>query len=366
MPDEASERGMKLDRDVFFEAYRRVAREFVLKNRQNMAVPGLPEGKYVVLHVRGKDKSNAPLSEFETVNVLTKVPSELTVVAISDDDTLLESIISNQSLSRLRIMKLPEIVEEVAKHGKYEAIFRDLRVLMAASGIVQHSPNGWSAYSSVAAMIREIPLINTWIGRPADPDRQGFVLGTLQGFNRVGGVPEELQSANRADEIVRWVQRVQNRPWKPEALASASAVTSSQAATLRLDMDTQDSVRFLIVIGPEGSSHSLMSKVFYNGTTYKMLQATDGGKEVHTSLQRSLYHHWSAPGLFDFPCRPQGDATEVFLRAVKNLKRMQRKALLAAASWRQAAATSPRPPDPLEIVIPLNSANDNAAGMGMC
>jgi hypothetical protein len=355
MPD-----GIKLDRDVFFETYHRVAKEFVLKNRQNMAVSGLPEGKYVVLHVRGMDKP-CPLSEFDTVNVLTKLPSELTIVAISDNDTLLESIISNQSISRLHIIKLSDV-----KLDKYEVLFHDLRILMAASGIVQHSSNGWSAYSSTAAMIREIPLINTWIGRPVNSDRQNLVLGTLAGFKRVGGVPEELQSANRADEILRWVQRVQNRPWKPEVLASASAVTSSQAVTPRLDMDTQDSVRFLIIIGPEGSSHSLMSEVFYNGTTYEMLQVADGGKELHTSLQRSLYNHWSVPGLFDFPCRPQGNAKEVFLRTVKNLKQMQRKALVAAANWRQATARSPRPPDPLEIVIPLNSVNDNAAGMGMC
>jgi hypothetical protein len=193
----------------------------------------------------------------------------------------------------------------------------------------------------------------------------------MHGFNRVEGVPDELQSANRADEVLRWVKRVQDRPWKPGAasstLASAGAVTSSQAAMLRLHMDTPDSVRFLIVIGPEGSSHSLMSEVFYNGTTYEMLQAADGGRELHTSLQRSLYHHWSAPGLFDFPCRPQYvNGPEVYSRAVKNLKQMRRKALVAAASWRQAADRGPRAPDPLEIVIPLNSANDNAAGMGTC
>ena len=47
-----------------------------------------------------------------------------------------------------------------------------------------------------------------------------------------------------------------------------------------------DQVRFLLVVGPEGSSHSLMSMVFKNSSTYALLQAAGALCNIyHNNIQ---------------------------------------------------------------------------------
>jgi len=291
-------------------------------------------------------------------------------VAISDDPKLLRDILDNSTLASLRFVHLPKI-DQSGIEGKYDALFRDFRTILGAAGIIQHATNGWSAYSSLAGMIRQIPLINTWIGRPADPKRQSMQLGILAGLARVAGCPIELQSANRADEVALWLQRVRTAPDRPRVNdeVAAEEVTrgfagSSRGGAGNDNSATRASVRFLLVVGPEGSSHSLMSMVFKNSSTYALLQAAEGGLDRHRELQRSLYNHWSSPGLFDWPCRPDHarDANEVFSRAVGSMQQMRNFVLRSVA---RRARTSSRPDKTQrEIVIPVNSADDNAAGMG--
>ena len=365
----------RLSRDVYTEAYRKVAGEFRVRG-PSAKVAGLPRGKYVVLHVRGNDKQ-APLSEFETVQVLSLLPRDLPLVVVSDDEKFLHDILSNESLSLLRerVVTLPKI-DQSEPEGKYDAMFRDLSTLLGATGIIQHATNAWSAYSSLAAMMRQIPLINTWIGKPSDPKRQSMHLGTLAGFAREGGCPIELQSANRADEVGAWIERVRKAPVRARADDANSEESEPVPLQQSGEQDTStasvaESVRFLLVIGPEGSSHSLMSMVFKNSSTYSLLERTEGGLDLHTELQRSLYHHWSSAGLFDWPCRPDHarDPSEVFSRAVSNLKRVERMVLKAAArrarrGMQAGGVGAGRRGGAREIVIPVNSADDNAAGMG--
>ena len=128
-------------------------------------------------------------------------------MAISDDDALLARIIKN--VSNVTVIMAPHAMD------RYEKMMMDFRALLGASGIIQHASHGWSSYSSVAAMSRGIPLLNTWIG-PGE-NRDAMYLGTLAGFARTGGCPPELRSANRPEEIIRF--------WKDVGKVDVSGVS---------------------------------------------------------------------------------------------------------------------------------------------
>ena len=113
--------------------------------------------KFVVLHFRGGDKTE-PLSHFNTVEVLRRIPDHVPVVVVTDDDNLLDAVLSIAAPYAAKITRLRPLPDELANR------MRDFAVLLNATGIIQHSKNGWSSYSSVPAMIRGIPLLNTWLG----------------------------------------------------------------------------------------------------------------------------------------------------------------------------------------------------------
>lgn len=92
-------------------------------------------------------------------------------------------VISNNYTDTLRWLRgLPSI--EIVHLGN---AFTDLQLLLDAAGIVQHSVFGWSAYSSVPAMARSIPLISTYQGRE---HRYGI-------FAQHGDVPEEFHTCQQ-------------------------------------------------------------------------------------------------------------------------------------------------------------------------
>ena len=83
---------------------------------------------------------------------------------------------------------------------------QDFDLLLGATGIIQHSKKGWSSYSSVAAMVSAVPLLNTWITSNSEDNSSKYVgesnvPNVLAGFDSNGGVPAELKSAQRKEDV---------------------------------------------------------------------------------------------------------------------------------------------------------------------
>ena len=69
----------------------------------------------------------------------------------------------------------------------HSQVFCDLCLMMNSKGIIQHSPVGWSALSSVAAFAAEIPLLSTWYG--TSPNENDPMFNRLYDFGSKGGRP---------------------------------------------------------------------------------------------------------------------------------------------------------------------------------
>ena len=98
-----------------------------------------PRQGYIAVHVRGTDKRGGfPDCLSETLRRLS-VPLRV----VTDDP----------ALARTRLL------------GRAAAnasdVFSDLAVILGASGIVMHSPGGWSAFSAMGAFFRGIPTLTT-------------------------------------------------------------------------------------------------------------------------------------------------------------------------------------------------------------
>jgi hypothetical protein len=69
----------------------------------------------------------------------------------------------------------------------------DMQLALGAAAIVQHASEGWSSYTSVPAMAKEIPLINTYKGMR---HRYSF-------FTQYGDLPPEFYSCKQIRTFVR-------------------------------------------------------------------------------------------------------------------------------------------------------------------
>jgi hypothetical protein len=139
---------------VFCDAYRKVAKELIF---HHPVVSRLPKEPFAVVHVRGGDKrgdsiliANFIKSTNDIVNALAPLYKHW--ILVSDDQELCEHI------PALAVCAPSPLL---AKAG-LDATLRDLTILVNASVIVQHSPNGWSAFSHIAACIKDVPIINTY------------------------------------------------------------------------------------------------------------------------------------------------------------------------------------------------------------
>jgi hypothetical protein len=143
---------------------------------------------YIALHLRGGDKARSHdvlEREFATDPLLGLLPRDLDVVVVTDDLDLLDHYRRRH----------PFLHYSSRPRGAEDADFADMVTLMNASAIIQHSYAGWSAFSSVIAMAKQIPLINTYIGRDDN---------LLLDFRRQGGCPAELRPTDTADALHRF------------------------------------------------------------------------------------------------------------------------------------------------------------------
>ena len=159
-----------------------------------MADVGVLPGRYIALHIRGGDKiahrdyhyTVGKISSFYcTREILQKIEQKETVPVV---------LISDDPLSkRLVLSEFGHVFTVVNGRGltKLQQEMRDMSILLNADAIIQESPNGWSAFSSFAAMVRGIPLLNTW--------RQGDSL--LDRFAANGGKPWELMTCDSMERF---------------------------------------------------------------------------------------------------------------------------------------------------------------------
>jgi hypothetical protein len=190
-----------LSRDIFERAYRSVARDTSVTCPAQSCEPASAT-KFLVLHFRGSDK-NAPPAEFNTAEVLRRLPAHVPVVVVTDDHTQLHELLSAAAPYVANVTMFCPIHDEAVKR------LCDFALLLNASGIIQHSTNAWSSYSSVPAMMRGIPLLNTWIGRAELRPHNTSSVGLLHSFAENGGCPIELTSSKWDAQISAFMDMVQ-------------------------------------------------------------------------------------------------------------------------------------------------------------
>ena len=74
---------------------------------------------------------------------------------------------------------------------KIQREISDIALMMGAAAIVQHVQAGWSSFSSVVAMAKQIPLVTTL--------RRGW--NRLDDFSAHGGCPRELMKCSQLHEF---------------------------------------------------------------------------------------------------------------------------------------------------------------------
>jgi drug/metabolite transporter (DMT)-like permease len=189
----------QLSRDAFELSYRKVALEMRIECQSHECQP-VNMSKFIVLHFRGGDKM-VPLSEFNTVEVLRRIPGHVPVVVVTDDDSRLNEMLSVAAPYGANITRLRQLPDELANR------MRDFAVLLNATGIIQHAVNAWSSYSSVPAIMRGIPLLNTWIGH----EEADIITNIRKSRRAVRNAQQSMKDAEEDHnniERVNWKQKV--------------------------------------------------------------------------------------------------------------------------------------------------------------
>ena len=132
--------------------------------------------EYIVVHVRGGDKRER-FGHCLDKSMLSSLPFKIRVV--TDDVRLAKSLVAGTITVRSR------------------NLFHDLEIIMGASGIIMHSPAGWSSFSAMGAFFRNIPVLTT----AQDPWR-------LDMFKKQGAL---LHRWFRCDQILDFKQSVLRR-----------------------------------------------------------------------------------------------------------------------------------------------------------
>jgi hypothetical protein len=140
---------------------------------------------YIVIHIRGPDHNTYRGGEgsFCTRYIIKQLQARVKKHRLR--------VISNNYTHSTHLMRGLRSIETV--HGG--SALSDLQILLGATGIVQHASEGWSSYSSVPAMAKAIPLINTYTGL----DHRYKV------FARYGEVPPEF---HMCDQLAMFIDRL--------------------------------------------------------------------------------------------------------------------------------------------------------------
>lgn len=153
----------------------------------------LTELGYIVLHMRGPDNNNYqpfegahdPLSERYCTRKVVK------------------KLLKGAPLAHFRVVtNNADWLKKHLQHPRLQIVenataYNDFALLLGAKAIVQHAMYGWSSFSSVPAMIQQIPLITTF-KRHLQHHRLGW-------FDNYGGIPDEFHDCGQISEFIKKV-----------------------------------------------------------------------------------------------------------------------------------------------------------------
>ena len=166
--------------DEYIEAYKNAGKEF------SSTLSVFDDPPYVLVHFRGPNDNTELRDEtsFCTRQVLLKL----------HEAGIRMRIISNNYTHTMKwLRRLPSI--EIVHLGNE---FSNLQLVLGARSIVQHASNGWSAYTSIPAMAKSIPLINTFYN---EYQHRYSIL------SEYGDVPPEFHTCHQMDDFVRITMR---------------------------------------------------------------------------------------------------------------------------------------------------------------
>lgn len=160
-------------------AYKQVSLQFRPVKAREEDMP------YVLVHFRSGDANTEARDErpFCTPDVLRELHAA---------GMYMKVISNNHSFSLEWMRGLPSVY---LVHSN--SVFQDIELALSATAIVQHASTGWSSYTSVPAMAKSIPLINTFTG---SEHRFDF-------FARFGAIPTEFHSCKDMDSFMQKVQK---------------------------------------------------------------------------------------------------------------------------------------------------------------
>jgi hypothetical protein len=162
-------------KDDYEQAYLHAGKEITSK-----AGRYAQEKPYVLVHFRCPDHNTHQRDErsFCTRRVIRRLHAA---------GVNMKVISNNYTLTSLWMERLPAV--QTVKEGEP---WMDMQLSLRAAAIVQHASEGWSSYTSVPAMAKETPLINTYKG---DRHRYSF-------FEQYGDLPAEFFSCKQIKRFV--------------------------------------------------------------------------------------------------------------------------------------------------------------------
>jgi len=179
---------LHIDPSRYRQAYLDAGKEITVKYPKEFnTIP-----PYVLVHVRCPDRNSYTHNQR---NLCTK-----RVIRKLTQRGLRLRLISNNMSMALRVLDDMPFWNEYLDDITYqdESALQDMKLVLGATAIVQHAPGGWSSYTSVPAMAKEIPLINTASGLNHRFDY----------FEQFGELPPELYTCLQINRFVSKVTKL--------------------------------------------------------------------------------------------------------------------------------------------------------------
>lgn len=160
--------------EQYVQAYKQATRRTALE--------GEP---YVLVHFRGPDRNTfwQDGDSFCTIQVLRKALRT---------GIRMRTVTNNYTHAMHWLKRMPSV--EIVHLGNS---LTNLQLALGATAIVQHAANGWSAFTSVPAMAKSIPLINTYSGFEH----------RYKVFAHYGRVPPEFHTCDQIDAFLHAISR---------------------------------------------------------------------------------------------------------------------------------------------------------------
>ncbi len=154
--------------------------------------------KYIVVHMRVGDLNTYTpyLGSHDHPRVYCTSRVVKTVIQRLDPQTNIYVISNNVTWARQILSQNERLqyIEKKHQHDNNNEDYKDFRLLLGASAIIQHANYGWSAFSNNPSMMANIPLITTY-----KSDRPHFRFDT---FRLYGHLPSQFHQCEDLDAFI--------------------------------------------------------------------------------------------------------------------------------------------------------------------